>query len=74
MAESDSISISVMTVVRYFGDRFVPSKDSGDLRTSYHLMEEGGSGFSTPSKPRILPSESDALKAEHLLLFIYRLS
>jgi cell division cycle 20-like protein 1 (cofactor of APC complex) len=49
-------------IVREYGDRFVPSKDSGDLRTSYHLMEEGGP--STPSKNRIIPSESDALKGE----------
>ncbi|PPQ95170.1 hypothetical protein CVT25_013033 [Psilocybe cyanescens] len=41
-------------------DEFVPSKDSGDLRTSYHLMDEGGP--SAPSKNRIIPSESDALK------------
>jgi cell division cycle 20-like protein 1 (cofactor of APC complex) len=52
-----------MGIVREYGDRFVPSKDSGDLRTSYHLMEEGG-GPSTPSKSRIMPSESDALKGE----------
>ena len=61
------ISMGVMGVVREYGDRFVPSKDSGDLRTSYHLMEEGGSGPSTPSKSRIIPSESDALKGEHPL-------
>lgn len=43
-----------------YGDRFVPSRDSGDMRTSYHLMDE--SGPSTPSRNRIIPSESDALK------------
>jgi cell division cycle 20-like protein 1, cofactor of APC complex len=58
-------------IVREYGDRFVPSKDSGDLRTSYHLMEEGGSGPSTPSKSRIIPSESDALKGEYPLSLIY---
>jgi cell division cycle 20-like protein 1, cofactor of APC complex len=43
-----------------YGDRFVPNRDSGDMRTSYHLKEEGGP--STPSKNRIIPTESDALK------------
>lgn len=43
-----------------YGDRFVPSRDSGDMRTSYHLMDQGGP--TTPSKNRIIPSESDALK------------
>lgn len=45
---------------RDYGDRFVPSRDSGDMRTSFHLLDEGGP--STPSKNRIIPSESDALK------------
>ena len=43
-----------------YGDRFVPSRDSGDMRTSFHLMDE--SGPSTPSRNKIIPSESDALK------------
>lgn len=47
-------------IARDYGDRFVPSRDTGDMRTSYHLMDEGGP--STPSKNRIIPSESDALK------------
>jgi cell division cycle 20-like protein 1 (cofactor of APC complex) len=47
-------------ITRDYGDRFVPSRDAGDMRTSYHLMDEGGP--STPSKNRIIPSESDALK------------
>ena len=64
------IGMGGMGIVREYGDRFVPSKDSGDLRTSYHLMEEGG-GPSTPSKSRIIPSESDALKGEHPLSFMY---
>ncbi len=45
-----------------YGDRFVPSRDTGDLRTSYNLMEE--SGPSTPSRNRVIPSESDAAKGE----------
>lgn len=64
------IGMGGLGIVREYGDRFVPSKDSGDLRTSYHLMEEGGGGPSTPSKSRIIPSESDALKGEHPLSFI----
>jgi cell division cycle 20-like protein 1 (cofactor of APC complex) len=56
------ISSTPSLTLREYGDRFVPFKDSGDLRTSYHLMEEGGGGPSTPSKSRIIPSESDALK------------
>lgn len=52
--------------VKDYGDRFVPSKDSGDLRTSYHLMDDGGQ--STPHKNRIIPSESDALKGESFFL------
>jgi len=45
-----------------YGDRFVPSRDAGDLRTSYNLMEE--SGPSTPSRNRVIPTESDAAKGE----------
>ncbi|KAH9957034.1 hydrolytic ATP binding site of dynein motor region D1-domain-containing protein [Russula dissimulans] len=40
--------------------RFVPSRDAGDLRTSYNLMKE--SGPSTPSQNRVIPTESDAAK------------
>lgn len=47
--------------VKDYGDRFVPSRDAGDMRTSYHLKEEGG-GPATPSKHRMIPTESDALK------------
>jgi hypothetical protein len=36
------ISMGGMGIVRDYGDLFVPFKDSGDLRNSYHLMEEGG--------------------------------
>jgi cell division cycle 20-like protein 1 (cofactor of APC complex) len=69
--QGGGIGMDGIGIVREYGDRFVPSKDSGDLRTSYHLMEEGG-GPSTPSKSRIIPSESDALKGEwHALSFIY---
>lgn len=69
--QGGGIGMGGMGIVREYGDRFVPSKDSGDLRTSYHLMEEGGGAPSTPSKSRIIPSESDALKGEYSLSFIY---
>ncbi|KAJ2918325.1 hypothetical protein MD484_g2099, partial [Candolleomyces efflorescens] len=52
---------------RDYGDRFVPSRDSGDIRTSFHLLEEGGP--STPSKNRIIPSESDAQKEQANSMF-----
>ncbi|TFK71072.1 WD40 repeat-like protein [Pluteus cervinus] len=51
-----------------YGDRFVPSRDAGDLRTTYHLKEEGG-GPATPSKNRIIPTESDALKEQANAIF-----
>ncbi|KAJ3748440.1 WD40 repeat-like protein [Lentinula detonsa] len=54
-------------IARDYGDRFVPSRDTGDMRTSYHLMEQEPS---TPSKKnRIIPSESDALKEQANALF-----
>lgn len=54
-------------VARDYGDRFVPSRDTGDMRTSYHLMEQEPS---TPSKKnRIIPSESDALKGISTVIF-----
>lgn len=51
-----------------YGDRFVPSRDAGDLRTSYNLMEE--SGPSTPSRNRVIPTESDAAKGERSVPFL----
>lgn len=50
---------------RDYADRFVPSRDVGDMRTSYHLIDDAGP--STPSKTRIIPSESDALKGGALV-------
>ncbi|KAG1716474.1 hypothetical protein ID866_678 [Astraeus odoratus] len=52
---------------RDYGDRFVPSRDTGDMRTSYHLMDEVEP--STPSKNRIIPTESDALKEQANAIF-----
>ncbi|KAI0074874.1 WD40 repeat-like protein [Panus rudis PR-1116 ss-1] len=50
-----------------YGDRFVPSRDGGDMRTTYHLMDAVAP--STPSKTRIIPTESDALKEQANALF-----
>ncbi|KAF8260334.1 WD40-repeat-containing domain protein [Lactarius quietus] len=50
-----------------YGDRFIPSRDAGDLRTSYNLMEE--SGPSTPSRHRVMPTESDAAKEQANAIF-----
>lgn len=52
---------------RDYGDRFVPSRDAGDMRTSFHLMDEATP--STPSKNRIIPTESDALKEQANSIF-----
>ncbi|TFY77834.1 hypothetical protein EWM64_g6178 [Hericium alpestre] len=50
-----------------YGDRFVPTRDTGDMRTSYNLMEEMPS---TPSKgSRIIPTESDAATEQANALF-----
>lgn len=49
-----------------YGDRFVPSRDVGDMRTTYNLLDEGPS---TPSKARIIPTESDAVKEQANNLF-----
>lgn len=52
---------------RDYGDRFVPTRDAGDMRTTYHLMD--GATPSTPSKNRIIPTESDALKEQANAIF-----
>ncbi|KAF7304771.1 WD-REPEATS-REGION domain-containing protein [Mycena kentingensis (nom. inval.)] len=53
---------------REYGDRFIPTRERGDMRTSYNLKDD--SGPSTPSKKsRIIPSESDALKEQANALF-----
>ncbi|KAH9888320.1 WD40 repeat-like protein [Cubamyces lactineus] len=54
-------------VHRDYGDRFVPNRDAGDMRTSYHLMDGGTP--STPSKNRMIPTESDALKEQANAIF-----
>ncbi|KAL5512582.1 hypothetical protein ACEPAG_3235 [Sanghuangporus baumii] len=51
-----------------YNDRFVPSRDGGDIRTSYHLMDDGGPH--TPSKTqKMIPTESDALREQANTLF-----
>jgi len=57
---------------REYGDRFVPSRDVGDMRTSYHLIDEAGP--STPSKNKTIPSESDALKGIKLPVDLTRVA
>ncbi|KAL4249586.1 WD repeat CDC20/Fizzy family protein [Abortiporus biennis] len=52
---------------REYGDRYVPSRDVGDIRTSYNLMDEVPP--STPSKSRIIPTESDAQREQANSLF-----
>ena len=52
-----------------FETRFVPARDIGSMRTSYNLMEEGGSN--SPSKAnRIIPSESDAVRGAFPSIFM----
>lgn len=43
-----------------YGDRFVPSRDAGDMRTTFNLLGEGPSN--APPKSKIIPTESDAQK------------
>ncbi|TFK33841.1 hypothetical protein BDQ12DRAFT_669965 [Crucibulum laeve] len=52
--------------IREYGDRFLPSRDGGDMRTSFQLMDARPL---TPSKSRIIPSESDALKEQANAIF-----
>ncbi len=59
---SESGGSDATAVAKDYGDRFVPTRETGDMRTSYHLMDEVTP--STPSKTRIIPTESDALKEQ----------
>lgn len=45
----------------------MPSRDAGDMRTTFHLMDDATP--STPSKTRIIPTESDALKEQANSIF-----
>lgn len=42
----------------YYGDRFVPSRDGGDMRAAFNLLDDGPS---TPRRP-VIPTDNDALK------------
>ena len=53
-------------IVKEYGDRFVPTRDTGDMRTTYNLMEDFGA---SPSKAKMIPTESDALKEQANTLF-----
>lgn len=57
----ESVKLETTPVVKEYGDRFVPSRDAGDIRTSYHLMDNYGA---TPARPKMIPTESDALKEQ----------
>lgn len=48
-----------------YGDRFVPSRDAGDMRTTFNLLDDGAP--SAPPKSKIIPTESDALKGARCL-------
>lgn len=51
-----------------YGDRFVPTRDSGNIRTSYQLKDEIPPA--TPAKAsRIIPTESDAQKEQANSIF-----
>ncbi|KAI0343586.1 WD40 repeat-like protein [Trametopsis cervina] len=65
-ATSDSATSDATVAPKDYGDRFVPSRDGGDLRTSYQLLDDLSPG--TPSK-RIIPTESDALKEQANSIF-----
>ncbi|KZV72692.1 WD40 repeat-like protein [Peniophora sp. CONT] len=60
-------SVAGPSIVKEYGDRFVPARDAGDLRTSYNLMEE--TGHHAPSKAKLIPTESDAVKEQANNLF-----
>ncbi|KZT32520.1 WD40 repeat-like protein [Sistotremastrum suecicum HHB10207 ss-3] len=46
-----------------YGDRYIPNRDDGDLRTSYNLMDAGGP--SSPSKQtKVIPTDSDATQEQ----------
>ncbi|KAG6863454.1 hypothetical protein C0991_005688, partial [Blastosporella zonata] len=66
-SSSSSSTAPPASPVRDYGDRFVPNRDGGDMRTSYHLLDDNGP--TTPSKNRIIPSESDALKEQANAIF-----
>ncbi|KAI0683987.1 WD40 repeat-like protein [Cytidiella melzeri] len=63
---SESGATDTTVAAKDYGDRFVPSRDLGDLRTSFHLL--GDMSPSTSAK-RLIPTESDALKEQANSIF-----
>ncbi|KAI0090790.1 WD40 repeat-like protein [Irpex rosettiformis] len=63
---SESGVADATVAAKDYGDRFVPSRDSGDLRASFHLLE--GKSPSAPTK-KLIPTESDALKEQANSIF-----
>ena len=61
-------NIAGPSIVKEYGDRFVPARDAGDLRTSYNLMDE--TGHHSPSKAKLIPTESDAVKGKYTFYYI----
>jgi cell division cycle 20-like protein 1 (cofactor of APC complex) len=47
---------------RTYGDRFVPSRERGDMRATYNLLDESAAA---PRRTAI-PTESDAVKGAYL--------
>ena len=60
-------NIAGPSIVKEYGDRFVPARDNGDLRTSFNLMED--TSHQSHSKAKLIPTESDAVKGA-LALFV----
>ncbi|GJE94759.1 WD40 repeat domain-containing protein [Phanerochaete sordida] len=67
MAGYDSSGAEKSIGHKDYGDRFVPTRDTGDIRTSYQLKDEIPP--TTPAKARIIPTESDAQKEQANALF-----
>lgn len=67
LAGYDSSGAEKGVVHKDYGDRFVPTRDTGNIRTSYQLKDEIPP--TTPSKAKIIPTESDAQKEQANALF-----
>jgi cell division cycle 20-like protein 1, cofactor of APC complex len=63
---SESGVTDATVAAKDYGDRFVPSRDSGDLRTAFHLLEDMTASASTK---RLIPTESDAQKEQANSIF-----
>ena len=67
MPTSESGGSDATVAPNHYGDRFVPTRDTGDIRTSYQL--KGEIPPVTPSKTRVIPTESDAQKEQANSIF-----